>query len=146
MMIIRVLGGSLGKAGELTSLTVLKLRMALFLAKRLREKGVSYEYVFPQGRRTAAEKQRPCDVMSLWTLQRDPYCFKVNVPASEEDLVTRQERLDFVKSVAAKRSAKVLRQRDFRKVKGLKPSDFEEGSSHDTYLDEVGSNVFQIRL
>jgi hypothetical protein len=145
MIIIRVLGGSLSKSGELTRLTQLKLLMVLLHAKLLSEKGISYEYVFPQGRRTEAQKQRPCDVMSLWVLKRDLYCFKVNVPASEEDLVTRQERLDYVKRVATKRRATVLRQRDFRKVKGMQPSDFEEGSSHDTYLSEVGSNVLRIR-
>jgi hypothetical protein len=144
MIIIRVLGGSLNKSGGLTGLTIFKLWMVLLHGKMLHEKGVSYEYVFPQGRHASHQKQRPCDVMSHWVLKRDPYCFKVNVPASGEDLVTRQERLDYVESVAVKRRAQVLRQRDFKKVKKLQPADFEGGSSHDTYLGEV-SNVFQIR-
>lgn len=145
MIIIPVLGGSLGKSGELTLLTVLRLRMALFLAKRLHKKSLSYEYVFPQGRKVDHEKmQRPCDVMSLWIFQHDRYCFKVNVPAAGDDLITKRDRLDYVKSVAERRRARVLRKRDFRKVRGW-TSDFEEGSSHDTYLSEVASNVFQIR-
>lgn len=133
MVIIRVLGGRVSKSGKLTILTVLKLRLQLILAARLHAAGIPYEYAFPQGRQKDYNTQRPCDVMSLWILKRDPHCCMANVPASDVDLVTMRERQSFVSSLADKRQAEVVRQRDIRKVKGL-PNDIEVIGADDVYL------------
>ena len=141
MIIIRVLGGRVSKSGKLTLLTVLKLQLALISATRLQARGIPYEYAFPQGRKNDFDKsQRPCDVMSLWILRRDPHGCRASVPAADIDLVTPQERLNFVKQVALQRQAGVIRQRDFRKIKGMPNDDVVVGAD-DSYLASLVSQL-----
>ncbi len=112
MVIIRVLSGRLKKNGQLSQMTVLRLRMVLFLAKRLRQRRVSYLYAFPQGRNAQELGQRPCDVMSRFIFERDAYCATVAVPGPDYDLLAHSDRKLFVAETAKARRALVFRARD----------------------------------
>lgn len=141
MFLIRVLSGRINpKSRQLSWGTKFKMWLSLWLAKLLQQKNLPYGYVFPQGRTGQQKGQRPCDLMSLWIMKKDPRCWSVVVPESGIDLVTRAEKLAFVKAVADKRKAIVVRNRDFRKVDTFT---FDEDNTDfgDVYL----SNVISIR-
>lgn len=106
MIALTVMTGSLTKKGKLTLFTKVKLLSQMWFAKWLHFNRTPYCYVFPQGAQPG-KYVRPCDVMSMYVLRRDPYCTQVYVPHGE-NLLTRQERVDFVEQVVQQKKVKVF--------------------------------------
>lgn len=106
MIALTVMTGAVTKKEELTLFTKEKLRSQMWIANWLHFNRFPYCYVFPQGAQ-AGEGQRPCDLMSTYVLKRDPYCTQVYVPHGE-NLLTRQERVDYVEQLRSEKMLKVF--------------------------------------
>lgn len=91
--------------GSLTSGTIFKLWLMLRVAKWLRQQGVSYRYIFPQG---AKKGPRPCDLMSRYMMKHDPECWQVHVPAAGVELVKRVDRVAFVEQVVKREGSRIF--------------------------------------
>lgn len=132
MIIITLVTGKVTASGKLGLGTRFKLRLAMLIARNLHASKVPYLYVFPQGdARTFKGGLRPCDIMSTWVLQRDPYCITVSVPELQYNLLTREERVAYVHEVAEARNAAIL---GFVTMLGRKKHRFEAPKS-ETEMD-----------